>query len=103
MLDLSCIVPYCTGVLCKYLRGIGISVNLASTTYQYDPLYFQSAGLSLHPGLVDCVGRWRIPFSGVRRALKVLELGLNLLALSLRFLVSRPQIVHVQYLALLDV
>ncbi len=100
MMDLWATVPYYTAYLSSALERGGTPVMVGSITYYLDTDCFRSRGLELDPGLLDVVGRYRLP----RRPRQVLKLGeamLNLGALSLRFLLSPPAIVHVQYLPML--
>lgn len=100
MMDMLATVPYYTAYLTKALRAAGANVTLGSITYDLDPECFSSRGLKVEPGLLDVVGRRRLPRLP-RRALKLLETALNLTALTARFAISPPEIVHVQYLPML--
>jgi len=101
MMDLLATVPYYTAYLSKALLAKGVDVTVGSISYYLDPECFSSRGLRLDPGLMDVVGRYPLPQTP-RRILKLLEGVVNLTALSLRFLVSPPEIVHVQYLPMLQ-
>ena len=101
MLDLLSMVPYYTGHLSAGLRGAeGVQVTLASITYRHDPQFFRRQGLSNDPGLLDLTSRLRRAPEAVRLALKMLEYLVNLGALLIRFVVSRPDLIHVQFLPL---
>ncbi len=100
MMDLWATVPYYCAYLCRALRANDILVTLGSITYYLDPGCFSERGLRNRPGLLDVVGRFRLPRS-LRRLLKLLESVLNMLATSLRMLYDRPDVVHVQLLPLL--
>ncbi len=100
MMDLWATVPYYTAYLSRALQQAGLEVVVGSITYYLDPECFRSRGLQARPGLLDVVGRFRIP-AGPRRALKMLEALINMTALTLKFLVRPPDIVHIQYLPLL--
>jgi glycosyltransferase involved in cell wall biosynthesis len=100
MMDLWAIVPYYTAYLSRALRQQGVDLMVGSIDYYLDPDCYRSRGLTLDPGLLNVVGRfqlWKLP----RRILKLIESTVNLCALSLRFSASPPDIVHVQYLAML--
>lgn len=102
MLDLASMVPYYTGHLCAALRTVaGVQVTLASVTYQYDPQFFQRAGLRIHPGALDVTSRLHRTPAPLRRGLKLLEYCVNLVAQLLRSVRSRPDILHVQFLPLM--
>jgi glycosyltransferase involved in cell wall biosynthesis len=100
MMDLWATVPYYTAYLSKALLAEGVDVQVGSITYYLDTACFSSRGIKLDPGLMNVVGRFDMPRLP-RRALKMLEAMLNLVALSVRFAVRSPDVVHVQYLPML--
>ncbi len=100
MMDLLAIVPYYTAYLSRALLSENISLQVGSISYYLDPNCFRARGLQLDPGLLDIVGRYSLPKTA-RRILKLAENLLNMAALSVRFLFSPPDIVHVQYLPML--
>jgi glycosyltransferase involved in cell wall biosynthesis len=100
MMDLWTIVPYYTAYLSRALREQGVDVMVGSISYYLDPGCFTSRGIKVDPGLLDIVGRFPLPRLP-RRFFKLLESILNLSALTVRFLVSPPEIIHVQYLPML--
>lgn len=100
MMDLWATVPYYTAYLSRALLAQGANVTVGSITYYLDPTCFSSRGLQLDPGVLDLVGKFQLPRLP-RRILKLLEALLNMAALTARFLVSPPDIVHVQYLPML--
>ena len=99
MMDLFATVPYYTAYLAKALLAQPIDLTVGSISYYLDPSCFAGRGIKLDPGLFDVVGRFQLPRLP-RRILKMAEGTLNLLALTVRFLVSPPEIVHVQFLTL---
>jgi glycosyltransferase involved in cell wall biosynthesis len=100
MMDLWATVPYYTAYLSKALLAEGTAVTVGSITYYLDTQCFTSRGIRVDPGLLDIVGRFRLP-KLPRRVLKLLEALLNLLALTVRFSVAPPDVIHVQYLPML--
>lgn len=100
MMDLWATVPYYTAYLSKALLKEGVDLSVGSISYYLDPDCFSSRGIKIDPGLLDVVGKFRLPRLP-RRILKLTEAIPNLSALTLRFLFSRPDIVHVQYLPML--
>jgi glycosyltransferase involved in cell wall biosynthesis len=100
MMDLWATVPYYTAYLSRALLRENVDLTVGSISYYLDPACFSSRGIKLHPGFLDVVGKFRLPRLP-RRILKLLESILNLSALTARFLVSPPDIVHVQYLPML--
>lgn len=99
MMDLLATVPYYTAYLSRALISAGANVNVGSITYYLDPGCFSSRNLTLQPGCLDVIGRYSLP-RGPRRVLKLMELALNLTALSARALVRPPAVLHIQYLPL---
>lgn len=100
MMDLWATVPYYTAYLSRALLASGADVRIGSISYYLDPACFSSRGLTLDPGLLDIVGRHQLPQTP-RRILKLVEALLNMSALLVRFLLSPPGIIHVQYLPML--
>ena len=100
MMDLLATVPYYTAYLSKALLRGPIDLTVGSITYYLDPGCFSSRGIQVEPGLLDVVGRLRLPRMP-RRILKLLEGTVNLCALTLRFFISPPDVIHVQFLPML--
>jgi glycosyltransferase involved in cell wall biosynthesis len=100
MMDLWAIVPYYTAYLSKALLKQGADLTVGSITYYLDTECFRSREIQLSPGILNIVGRF--PLSKIpRRILKLVESMLNLFALTIRFLISQPDIIHVQFLPML--
>jgi glycosyltransferase involved in cell wall biosynthesis len=97
MMDLWATVPYYTAYLSKALLREGVDLTVGSITYYLDTDCFSSRGIKVDPGLLDVVGKFHLPRLP-RRILKLLEALLNLLALTVRFLISSPDVIHVQFL-----
>ena len=100
MMDLWATVPYYTAYLSKALLAQGVDLTVGSITYYLDPACYSSRGIKVDPGLLDIVGKFPLPRLP-RRILKLMEALLNLAALSVRFLISPPDVIHVQYLPML--
>jgi glycosyltransferase involved in cell wall biosynthesis len=100
MMDLWATVPYYTAYLSKALLNKKVNLTVGSISYYLDPTCFSSRGIKLDPGLLNIVGRFQLPRLP-RRVLKLLESILNLSALTARFLVSHPDVIHVQFLPML--
>lgn len=100
MMDLWATVPYYTAYLSKALLNKNVRLTVGSISYYLDPTCFSSRGIKLDPGLLNVVGRFQLPRLP-RRVLKLLESILNLSALTVRFLVSPPDVIHVQFLPML--
>ena len=100
MMDLWATVPYYTAYLSKALLAEHADLTVGSITYYLDPGCFSTRGIQVDPGVMDVVGKFQLP-QLPRRVLKLLEAMLNLAALTVRFMVSPPDVVHVQYLPML--
>lgn len=100
MMDLWATVPYYTAYLSRALLAEGVDVMVGSITYYLDPDCFSSRRLEVDPGLLNIVGRFPLP-PLPRRALKLAEAIVNLSALTVRFLISPPDVIHVQFLPML--
>ncbi len=100
MMDLWATVPYYTAYLSRALLAEGVDVMVGSITYYLDPDCFSRLGIKVDPGLLDVVGRFPLP-RVPRRALKLMEAMVNLCALTMRFWMSPPQVIHVQFLPML--
>jgi glycosyltransferase involved in cell wall biosynthesis len=101
MMDLWATVPYYTAYLSRALLKEGVNLQVGSISYYLDPDCFSSRGIKLDPGALDIVGRFHLPRLP-RRILKMVESVVNLSALTVRFLLSPPDVVHVQYLPMLQ-
>src|SRR5271165_5562675 len=89
MMDLWATVPYYTAYLSKALLKEGVNLTVGTISYYLDPGCFSSRGIKADPGLLDVVGKFRLPRLP-RRILKLAEALLNLSALTVRFYFSRP-------------
>lgn len=98
VMDLWCYVPYYDRYLCEGLRDEDMEVTLGSVCPYQDPEYFARVGLSNDPGLIDVVPRLRIPNDSIRRVLMLVECCINMCALLVRFVVSKPDILHIQWI-----
>jgi glycosyltransferase involved in cell wall biosynthesis len=101
MMDLWAIVPYYTAYLSRALMAEEVDLTVGSISYYLDPGCFSSRGIKVDPGLLDVVGKFPLP-RVPRRVLKLLEALVNLSALTVRFLVSPPDVLHVQFLPMLN-
>ncbi len=100
MMDLWATVPYYTAYLSKALLADGVDVQVGSITYYLHTDCFSGRGIQVEPGLLDVVGRFELP-KLPRSILKLGEAMLNLMALVVRFGISPPDVIHVQYLPML--
>jgi glycosyltransferase involved in cell wall biosynthesis len=100
MLDGWTFIPYYVAALSRALRAKSIDVTVGSVRYHLDREYLRRAGVPLDNALLDTGGSIRSP--RLRRMIKAAEYAANLLALVVRFAVRTPQILHVQYLPLIE-
>jgi glycosyltransferase involved in cell wall biosynthesis len=101
LMDLLATVPYYTAYLSQaLLRENSVDLTVGSIDYYLDPKCFSSRGIHLDPGLMNSVGRFHLP-KLPRRLLKLTESMLNLAALTARFALSPPDVIHVQFLPML--
>jgi glycosyltransferase involved in cell wall biosynthesis len=102
MMDLASIVPYYTGHLCAELQKLeSLDVTLGSIQYGHDPAFFERIRVATDQALLDFGSSLPKAWNRLRRAVKGSENLLNLFLLALRFLVRKPDVVHVQFLPLL--
>jgi glycosyltransferase involved in cell wall biosynthesis len=102
MMDLWCQIPFYDAYLCDALTREGSKCVLGSTSFHLEPDYFKRRGLKNDPGLGSFASRLNIKNPKIRRALRFLEFCGNTTALALRFLFRRPDIIHVQWVPLID-
>ncbi len=100
MMDLWCYTPHYDRYLCEALTDENIEAILGSVCPYQDPEYFAKNGLRNNPGLVDAVPKLRISNDTFRRALMLVESCINMAALLTRFMFSKPNIVHIQWIPL---
>lgn len=102
MMDLWCQVPYYDAYLCQALQSESVRCVLGSISFHLEPDYFRRMGLKNDPGCCDIVARLNIESPKIRRALKFVEFVGNMTVLASRFAASRPDIIHVQWLPMLE-
>jgi len=100
MMDLLATVPYYTAYLSRALMAEGAAVTVGSISYYLDPECFSVRRIRVDPGISNIVGRHALPRT-LRRGLKFAETLVNMAALAVRFLLSPPAVIHVQYLPML--
>jgi glycosyltransferase involved in cell wall biosynthesis len=102
MMDLWCQTPFYDAYLCNALKREGLSCVLGATNFHLEPDYFHRLGLKNDPGLGSFASRLNIRNPKIRRTLRFLEFCGNITTLALRFLFKRPDIIHVQWVSLVD-
>jgi glycosyltransferase involved in cell wall biosynthesis len=103
IMDLLSNVPYYTGHLSAALGGLeDLHVTLGSITYSYDPEFFRRHDLENQPGLLDVTYRLPKMPAALRRAAKLAEYLLNLAALAAQLRKSPPDVLHVQFIPLVN-
>jgi glycosyltransferase involved in cell wall biosynthesis len=101
LMDLWSYSPHYDRYLYEGLKQGNIDVKLGSVCPYQDPGYFARNGVRNTPGLLDFVPKLRIRNDEIRRVLMLLECCINMIALLLRFFISRPDIVHVQWIPMI--
>jgi len=100
LMDLWCFIPYYIARLCGSLRAESVDVKLESVRYHLDREYFHKCGLAPDRFLLDIGGN--VQSSLWRRLVKSCEYVANLKMLSVRLAISRPEVLHVQFLPFLE-
>lgn len=100
MMELWAFIPYYMAALCAGLCAESVEVVLGTVRYHLERDYFQKVGLTPDTALLDLAGAIR--FRRLRRLVKAFEYLANLFGLALRLVVSRPDVLHVQYLPFLE-
>lgn len=100
MMELWSFIPYYMAALCAGLCAESVEVVLGTVRYHLERDYFQRVGLTPDTALLDLAGA--IPFRRLRRLVKAFEYLANLFGLALRLVISRPDVLHVQYLPFLE-
>lgn len=100
MMDMWSFIPYYIGRLCACLPAVSVDTTLGSVRYHLDRNYFSNSGLKPDRFLLDAGGS--IAWAWLRRLVKSCEYIVNLLMLGLRFVFSRPDLLHVQFLPFLE-
>jgi glycosyltransferase involved in cell wall biosynthesis len=100
MMDLLATVPYYTAYLSRALLAEDVDLTVGSVSYYLDRKCFSSRGIKVSPGCLDLISKCDLP-RRLRRPLKLCEALLNQSALALRFLLSPPDVLHVQFLPML--
>lgn len=100
LFDLLCMTPYYDSYLCNALQEILPDTRLATISFHMAPHYFATQGVQRQKGILDIVAKFSIRSRRIRQTLKLFEYLINLVLLTLRFMVKRPDIVHVQWIPL---
>jgi glycosyltransferase involved in cell wall biosynthesis len=98
LMDLWSYSPHYDRYLYEGLKREHVDVKLGAVCPYQDPDYFAKNGIRNTPGLLDMVPKLGISNDSIRRLLMLLECCINMVALLVRFSISRPDIVHVQWI-----
>lgn len=96
--DLLCTMPFYDALLVKHLMKINRSTLLAATTFIREASFFKKNGIPNGAKIVDIVSKINYPVDQLRVVSKFIEYIVNLLLLFIRFTVSRPDIIHIQWM-----
>lgn len=102
LMDLLCMSPFYDRYLCEALQTKGVKVYLGAISFHLDIDYFERHLVRRFPGLIDLIAKLHIRNKPVRQGLKALEYVLNLINLLLRFILHRPDIIHIEWLPLVS-
>lgn len=102
IMDLLCMVPYYNKYLVRALKNQNVNVKLASISFHLDLKLFSLSKIKNDPGLFDLVSKMKIKTPRSRRILKGFEYCINMLAYSIRFLFVKPDILHLQWLPMVQ-
>jgi glycosyltransferase involved in cell wall biosynthesis len=102
VLDLWCYVPYYDRYFCESLLTVDVEPRLAAASNYLDPEYFKKHGIRNRPGFMDIAARFRLSNQRLRRSLMLAECCLNLVALAFWILLAKPEILHVQWIPLVQ-
>ena len=94
--------PLLNAYLCRALESEGVACTLGSTRFHLEPDYFHGRGITNDPGLTSIASGLAIKNKRLRRSLRFLEFCCNLSALAMRFLFQTPDIIHLQWAALVE-
>ena len=100
VMDMWSFIPYYMARLCASLRAESVDAILGSVRYHLDRGYFHKSGLAPDRLLIDAAGTIKSKF--LRRLMKSCEYVANLAMLGIRLAISRPDILHVEYLPFLE-
>ena len=101
VIDLLSVSPYATAEFCKHLGQEGVHVSLAAATFSADPDCYRRYPIR-QSCIIDVAARI-LPVRSKRRQLaRSAEYVANLLVLLGQWTYKRPDIVHIQWLPLLE-
>jgi glycosyltransferase involved in cell wall biosynthesis len=102
IMDLLCMTPQYDRLLVKALGNRSVKVTLGSISFHLDTTYFKRNGVPMQAGIIDIVAHMGISHKTIRQWLKILEYVLNIVILRLIFIVRRPDIIHIQWIPLIQ-
>jgi len=101
IMDLLCMTPFYDRYLCEALQAKDdVATYLGAISFHLDIGYFERHMIRRFPGLIDFIAKLHIRNKPIRQGLKALEYILNLINLLLRFILHRPDIIHIEWLPL---
>ena len=102
MNDPWCRTPWYTGSLARALEKNGHRVRFASPSYHLEPDYFHTQGLRPSPGVMNLAVRCGTISKRLLAPARLLEYGVNAVALGAIALADPPEILHQQQCTLLE-
>lgn len=102
VVDLLCLTPFYDRYLVEALQDRGASVELFSISFPYETGYWETTAVRRAPGIVDRVAHMGIAYAPARRGLQIGEYAANWTRLLSAVRRQRPDVVHLQWLPLME-
>ncbi|MHB1002045.1 MAG: glycosyltransferase family 4 protein [Armatimonadota bacterium] len=97
-LDLLCTMPYYDVLLVSHMKKQNPLTLMAATSFRRNMTYFKQNGITNGARIIDLVSKHNFRSDKIRLISKTLEYAVNLAVMWLRFIISRPDIVHIQWM-----
>lgn len=101
LVDLLALAPFYDRYLAEALDA-RVPTTLYATSFAYEPSYFEGTRVRRARGLLDRVAKLGVPSKTLRRGLSLGEYAFNWAKLIADVARERPEIVHIQWLPLLE-
>jgi glycosyltransferase involved in cell wall biosynthesis len=102
IVDLLCISPFYDKYLVQAIQKQGVDVEFFATSFVYEPSYWRDTGMTIASGLCDNVALRGIRVVWLRRLLQIKEYICNWRLLLQQAKQRKPDLVHIQWLPLLE-
>lgn len=101
IMDCLCMTPYYDAYLINAMKKYNPNTNFGSISFHLGREYFRAQNIINDAGLLDITSKLWIKNSLLKRPLKIMEYCINLLTFRYRFLIKKPDVVHIQWLPLI--